>query len=103
MTVNTSNTPSQLEAEAAYFWRMASRLHDARRGGRDALVSEYLETLELVSGMDNCAAVRTAMQRSLAPLPAWVPSVVLKFPSNPAPRRGRPLEPQPKRKTRRQA
>jgi hypothetical protein len=101
MTVNTFNTPSPIEVEAAYFWLMARRMRDARRGGNDALASEYIEALELVADMGDHAAARTAAQRSLAPLPAWVPSVVLKFPVGPAPRRRE--APQPKRKTPRRA
>jgi hypothetical protein len=57
----------------------------------------------LLADTDDHAAVRAAAHRSLVPLPAWVPSVVLKFPAKPTPHRGRQHAPQPKRKARRRA
>jgi hypothetical protein len=98
-----SSTLTPLEAGAEYFWRMARGLHDARRAGNEALASECAEAIELVSGADDHAAIRTAARRSREPLPSGTPSVVLKFPAAPAPRRGRRHEPQPKRKARRRA
>jgi len=109
MTVTTpfapkrSNTLTPLEAGAAYFWRMARGLHDARRAGNEALASECAEAIELVSGADDHAAIRTAARRSWEPLPSGTPSVILKFPDALAPRRGRGHETQSKRKARRRA
>jgi hypothetical protein len=97
------NTLTPLEAGAAYFWRMAHRLHDARRAGNEALASECCEAIELVSGADDHAAIRTAAHRSLAPLPSGTTSVILKFPVALAPRRGRRHVLQPTRKARRRA
>ena len=98
-----SNTLTPLEAGAAYFWRMARSMHDARRVGNNALASEYCEAIELVSGADDHAAIRTAARRSREPLPSGTPSVILKFPAPMAPRRGRRHQPKPTPKVRRRA
>jgi hypothetical protein len=78
-----------LEAGAAYFWRMARGMHDARRAGNEALASECAEALELVVSTDDYAALRTAAFRALDPLPLETSPVILKFPVAPAPRCGR--------------
>ena len=97
------NTLTPLEAGAAYFWRMARGMHNARRAGNEALASECCEAIELVLGADDHVAIRTAARRSREPLPSGTPSVVLKFPVAPAPRRGRRHVPQAARKARRRA
>jgi hypothetical protein len=103
MAVTTPFAPTPLEAGAAYFWRMARGLHDARRAGNEALASECAEAIELVVSTHDYAALRTAAFRSLDPLPLWTSPVILKFPVAPAPRRGRRHVPQAARKARRRA
>lgn len=101
--ITLTDTPPPLEAEAAYFWRMARGLRAARRAGNRALASEYAETLEILADVDDHAAIRDAARRSLELLPSGTPSVVLKFPIALAPCRVRRHEPQPKRRARRRA
>jgi hypothetical protein len=67
------------------------------------LAGECAEAIELVSGADDHAAIRTAAHRSLAPLPSGTTSVILKFPVALAPRRGRRHQPKPTLKVRRRA